>query len=184
LDERRAILNKPDDRSTGHFRILIVPLHKLQIIGDFMPVSDPKVRLIVDQAMGRGLRAANTCCGQTEIAFRDLQAQRRLPGKSLDLDLAAAEHYLFARWMVCTGTVSPNQMRTLVIGYDAKKLIDKWRSTPNKLQTTPNPVSPPDSDVVGWGLRGADDGSADHDRCNASVRAPMWRSLDDIFKPQ
>jgi hypothetical protein len=149
-----------------------------------MPVSDQKVRLLVDQAMGRALKEAGRCCGQVEVAFRDLQTQRRLPGKSLDLDLAAAEHYLFARWMVCTGTISTHQMRALVIGYDAKKLIDRLLDNPNKLQTTTNPVSPPNADVVAWGLQGVDDGIAEHDRCNKGVQAPLWRSVDEIFKPK
>src|SRR5258708_21608769 len=112
----------------------------------------------------------DACCGQVEVAFRDLQNERRVPGASLDLDLAAAEHYLFARFMVCRGVVSPLQMRTLIIAYDAKKWIDRARGNPNATATTPNPVSPSDTDVVLWGLRGVSEGSLDHDRCNASVR--------------
>jgi hypothetical protein len=148
-----------------------------------MPVNEQKVRNFIDDAMGKGMRAAGTCCAQVELAFRHLQSERRKPGKSLDLDLAAAEHYLCARWMVCKGTVSPNQMRAMVVGYDIKKILNKLSDDPNKLATTPNPVSPPDTDVVNWGLKGVVDGSAEHDRCNKSAEPPLWRPIDEIFKP-
>jgi hypothetical protein len=72
-------------------------------------------------------------------------------------------------------------MRALVIGYDAKKLIDKAKGDPNKEQTTANPVSAPDIDVIRWGLKGVTEGSADHDRCNKAVDPPFWRPIEDIL---
>lgn len=147
-----------------------------------MPVNDANVRILVARAMAN-FGNADACCGQVEVAFRNLQSARRVPGASLDLDLAAAEHYLFARFMVCTGTVSPAQMRALVIGYDAKKWIDRARGDPNATATTGNPVSPPNTDVVLWGLTGVSEGSRDHDRCNAGVRPPVWRQLEEVFGP-
>jgi hypothetical protein len=147
-----------------------------------MPVNDRHVRSLIAHAManpGNG----DACCGRVEVAFRDLQSARRVPGASLDLDLAAAEHYLFAFFMVCTGTVSPLQMRALVVGYDAKKWIDRARGKPNAIATTGNPVSPLNKDVVRWGLTGVSDGSREHDRCNASVHPPVWRKLEEAFGP-
>src|SRR5262249_26267549 len=125
----------------------------------------------------------DACCGQVEVAFRSLQSARRVPGASLDIDLAAAEHYLFARFMVCRGAVSAVQMRALVIGYDAKKWIDRARGDPNATATTSNPVSPPALEVVRWGLAGVNEGSSDHDRCNAGVDPPFWRKLEEVFGP-
>jgi hypothetical protein len=147
-----------------------------------MPVNDTNVQAIIDRALSNSGNS-DACCGRVGIGFRQLQTERRVPGASLDLDLAAAEHYLFARWMVCTGTVSAMQMRALVIGYDAKKWIDSARGDPNATATTGNPVSAPDLGVVQWGLRGASHGSTDQTRCNASADPPLWRPLEQVFGP-
>ena len=147
-----------------------------------MAVSDTKVSALISRYLSN-VGNADACCGKVEVAFRALQAARRLPGASLDLDLAAAEHYMFARFMLCTGTVSATQMRTLIVGYDAKKLIDRLRNNPNAAATTANPVSPPDADVIRWGLRGVVEGQTDHDRCNSTVKPPMWRPLEEVLGP-
>jgi hypothetical protein len=148
-----------------------------------MPTNDDRVSQFIAWANSSAAGSADACCGQTCAAFRILQAERRKPGKSLDLDLAAAEHYMFARCMVCTGTVSKTQMKALTIGYDLKKHLDRATGDPNKEATTSNPVSPPDWDVVEWGLAGANDGDDDHDRCNSGAHAPLWRPLEQVFGP-
>lgn len=148
-----------------------------------MSVNDATVQSLINAAMLNPGDPGDTCCGRVGNAFRDLQRQRRAPGGSLDLNLAAAEHYLFSRWMVCTGTVSAMQMRVLVVAYDAKKWIDRATGNPNATATTANPVSPPDSDVVRWGLRGVSDGNADKAQCNASADPPYWRPLEQVFGP-
>lgn len=147
-----------------------------------MPVNDAAVRLLIARELANPGNA-DACCGTVEVAFRNLQSLRRVPGASLDLDLAAAEHYMFARFMVCRGAVSVMQMKALVVGYDMKKWIDRARGNPNATATTANPVSPPDSGVVRWGLQGADEGSRDHDRCNPTVNPPIWRKLEEVFGP-
>lgn len=148
-----------------------------------MSTNDNRVSEFVNNAMAAGRANADACCGQIGAAFRALQAMRQQPGKSLDLDLAAAEHYMFTRFMVCTGTVSKTQMKALVVGYDVKKVLDRARGNPDAEQVTANPVSPPDWDVVLWGLSGADDGKDDHDRCNAGVSPPLWQPLEKVFGP-
>lgn len=148
-----------------------------------MPTSDQRVNGFIVAAMAAARGSADACCGQICAAFRVLQAERQQPGRSLDLDLAAAEHHLFARCMVCSGTVSAMQMKIMTIGYDAKKHLDRVIGDPNREQVTDNPVSPPDADVVRWGISGADEGSADRDRCNPGVSPPLWRSLEDVFGP-
>ena len=148
-----------------------------------MAFDNGKVQKYVDDALGRGLRGKG-CCGQIEMAFRDLQSRRRIPGNSLDMELAAAEHYMFSRWQVCSGFVSPTQMRALVTGYDAKKLMDRVTGEPNREQTTTNPVSPPSVDVVNWGLKGVNDGDADRARCNKAADPPLWTPIEKILGSQ
>jgi hypothetical protein len=147
-----------------------------------MPVNDGKIRTMIASALDN-IGNGDACCGKVEVGFRNLQAARRVRGASLDLELAAAEHYMFARFMVCTGTVSAMQMRALVIGYDIKKWIDRARGNPNAAATTGNPVSPPNKHVVRWGLKGVVDGQTDHDRCNKDASPPLWRSLEEVFGP-
>jgi hypothetical protein len=146
-----------------------------------MPTNDANVQRIITDAIGTASDDGDPCCGRLGNAFRALQAQRQQPGHSLDLDLAAAEHYMFARWMVCTGFVSPTQMRVLTSGYDLKKRLDRLLGSPNREQVTSNPVSPPDRDVVRWGHLGVDAEAVDHDVCNAGTKPPLWRSLEEIF---
>jgi hypothetical protein len=74
-------------------------------------------------------------------------------------------------------------MKAITYGYDVKKRLDAALGDPNAEQTTSNPVSAPDWDVVAWGISGADDGADDHDNCNSGTSAPFWRSLEDIFGP-
>jgi hypothetical protein len=147
-----------------------------------MPVNSVEVRRLVDEAIANAT-FDGSCCGRIERAFRDLQKRRQMPGGSLDLDLAAAEHHLFARWQVCTGHVSQEQMRGLVRGYDLKKRLDRLLGNPNAEAVTANPVSPPDDGVRDWGLRGVVEGEADRRRCNSGTRPPVWRSLDEVLGP-
>ena len=148
-----------------------------------MSTNDDRVSEFINSAMSAARASSDACCGQIGRAFRILQAMRQQPGKSLDLDLAAVEHYMFARFMVCAGQVSTKQMKALVIAYDVKKVLDRLGGNPNAEQVTSNPVSPPDWDVVLWGLSGADDGSDDHDRCNSGVSPPFWQPLEKVFGP-
>lgn len=145
-----------------------------------MPVDNQRVRQIIDQALARA-GGGGECCEQVRKAFRDLQAQRQIPGNSVDLNLTAAEHYMFARFMVCSGHVSSNQMRVLVVGYTAKKILDSATGDPNREAVTSNPVSAPDMGIVSWGLTGVSHGSADHDRCNRAVSPPFWRPVPEIL---
>ena len=78
-----------------------------------MAVDDAIVKGIISTALNNNGWKADQCCGTIGKAFRELQAHRQQPGNSLDLNYAAAEHYMFARWMVCTGRVSKTQMKIL-----------------------------------------------------------------------
>ena len=147
-----------------------------------MSVNDTEVRRITSEAINRApINPRDTCCGRVRNAFRNLQSRRQIPGASLDLELAAAEHYMFARLMVCSGHVSQTQMRMLVDGYHMKKMIDRLRGDPNAEAVTSNPVSPPDPGVHQWGRVGLIDGQADHDRCNSGVSPPIWRPIEEIL---
>ena len=146
-----------------------------------MSVDDDVVRQLINDALANYGWAQDKCCGTINDAFRSLQAYRQIPGNSLDLNHAAAEHYLFSRYMVCTGTVSKTQMKVLVAGYDAKKWLDSKTGDANKEAVTSNPVSPPSWNVMTWGLKGCDDGGADQKRCNPDADPPFWKAVEDVL---
>ena len=137
-----------------------------------MAVDDTEVRNIIAAALA-AQAGDTTCCGATWRAFRVLQARRREPGRSVDENLAAAEHYMFARAMVCSAAVSPTQMRLMVLGYDVSKMILQIVGADGAMRTTDNPTSRASPAQIAWGLLGVRAGSSDHDRCNASVTPPL-----------
>lgn len=144
-----------------------------------MAVQDAQVQKIINDAV---LRCAGEtgCCAAITAAFRYLQAQRRIPGGSVDENLAAAEHYMFARHVVCTGQVSTMQMTTMVVGYDtAKAIVRLFPPLERSMRTTENPTAPASAASIRWGLQGISDGQADHDRCNQSAVPPLFNG--DIY---
>src|SRR3954453_19294908 len=104
--------------------------------------DDNRVQRLIQQFLTNNGWQHDKCCGTIERAFRHIQKYRQTEGNSLDLDYAAAEHYLFARFMVCTGTVSQTQMKALSAGYDAKKLLDRARGSQTRRPSRATPSRP------------------------------------------
>jgi hypothetical protein len=146
-----------------------------------MAVNDARVRLIISHAIQHAGHSADTCCGSVRQAWRNLKAWRDVPPaggaspNSLDLDVAAAENYMFARACVCEGFVSATQMRTIAVGYFATKLVGV------KMPTSGNPQSKLDAGVLGWGSVGAQEGEANRQRCNPTISPPLWRPVNEIM---
>ncbi|HEV2416303.1 MAG TPA: hypothetical protein VGX94_00715 [Terriglobia bacterium] len=79
------------------------------------------------------------------------------PAAPLDVNLADAEHYMYARYLA-SSTGDPS-VKALVSGYEIKKLLDSARGTEQQMRTNPRfPVLPPSVEAVRWGLKGTDDG--------------------------
>src|SRR5882672_8524642 len=107
-----------------------------------MAVNDTRVQEIINDALVRFSGEAG-CCEAFTRAFRYLQSKRRIPGGSLDEDLAAAEHYMFARYAVCTALVSQSQMEAMAVGYNTVKgLVRLVPVLERKMRTTANPTAP------------------------------------------
>ena len=79
------------------------------------------------------------------------------PNAPLDVNLADAEHYLYARYL---GSVTGDpSVKALVAGYQLKKFVDSMLGTEQAMRTNANyPVLPPSMAAVESGLRGAEDG--------------------------
>lgn len=146
-----------------------------------MSVNNVRVRQIIDDAILRANSNGEACCGKIYQAWRNLKAWRDQPPKagtranSLDLEVAAAENYMFARACVCRGFVSRFQMNSMALGYYGTKVVGA------KMPTSGNPQSEPDLGVVGWGGIGSEEGEADRKRCNPNAEPPMWRPVNEIM---
>jgi hypothetical protein len=132
------------------------------------------VQQIINHALNTAgaLNSAGTCCGAVGAAWSPILVnQRRLPGASLIANLAAAAHYMLARYHVCAAKAAAWQMKIVIDGYDAKKrgLIADGDRDLKKIALTGNRPFPPDFAIRNWANKGADDGEVDRLRCNSKA---------------
>ena len=119
--------------------------------------------------------AADTCCGVIAYAWvKVLVPQRQVPGASLIANLAAAAHYMLARYHVCAAKARLGQMKLVVDGYDARKrtAIARGDRDLKSMGITANRPFPPDFAIRNWAYKGAEDGERDRLRCNANKSLP------------
>lgn len=122
-----------------------------------------------------GLPDAN-CCGKVGVAWSViLVGQRReKPGASLISNLAAAAHYMLARYHVCMAKAREWQMNWVTEGYDAQKraTIAGGDRELKSMALTANRPFPPDYAITEWAKKGSADGEADRKRCNSLADQP------------
>jgi len=147
-----------------------------------MSVNNTRVREIINDAIARAINTSgDACCGSIYQAWRNLKAWRDLPPapgvrpNSLDLEVAAAENYMFARASVCSAFVSRFQMNSMALVYYTSKRVGVG------MPTSSNPQSEPDLGVVGWGGIGSEEGEADRNRCNHGASPPWWRPVNEVM---
>ncbi len=146
-----------------------------------MSVNDTRVRKIINDAISKAGNNGDLCCGSIRQAWVNLKRWRDLPPapgaepNSLDLDVAAAENYMFARACVCEGFVNRFQMNSVALVYYTTKLMGV------DMATSGNPQSEPDVAVLGWGGIGSEEGEADRERCNPNADPPWWRPVSEIM---
>ena len=125
---------------------------------------------------GNPAYSSQPCCGEFAYAWvKVLVARRRVPGGSLISNLAAAAHYMLARYHVCSAKATVGQMKFVVEAYDAKKRLAIALGDPDlkSIALTGNRPFPPDFAIRAWADRGAGDGEKDRLRCNASQPPPI-----------
>ena len=127
----------------------------------------------LDRARGTGILDRITDARQGLITVREagLVAWN-------DLDIAAADHYLEARWMI--NLLSPAARNTVVAGilmYDSGKLANLTPAVGSQ------PVSPPSPLVTAWAFAGVTDGERDW-VLRLSVRGrPRLLAPTDPYRP-
>ena len=99
---------------------------------------------------------------QLEMAWSSLFMQRENEDPEGDnRELAAAEHYMYARWQVCTGKTWADVMRARAIGYDMAKLLGYIPLVFAIRKLAGHSWSRPSTDSIRWGLRGCNQGVQD-----------------------
>jgi hypothetical protein len=89
-----------------------------------------------------------------EAAFKELQRSR--DDYPYDVNLACAEHYMYARYSAGLGTGNPLFMFVQATGYQLAKEV------PGHVGDDPkNPRTPPDIEQWAWAMEGSFDGTAD-----------------------
>jgi len=123
-------------------------------------VADSTVQSMIAQSLAQQLaRPGETIVHRVSRSFRALQKRRR-EVEPLNINLAAAEHYMYARFLAGTsGDPSVKMAPTL---YGLKKRVYFALGIQDRMATTQNPVLPPDSAVESWGKKGASDGLVDY----------------------
>ncbi len=104
------------------------------------------------------LLSKNYSIGKVEHGWERLKACRDA-GKSLDLNLAAAEHYLYARYR--TSDDGDTNYRNLPRWYETVKRAATKVGLESELRSSGEPVSPPNKSVTGWGNKGVEQGLLD-----------------------
>lgn len=139
-----------------------------------MAVNEQTVRALIDHYQGRFM--LSPVLERNRLAFRAIKDFRNGAGDSADESLAAAEHYLFARYMVSNAVTSAAQMRVLVLGYDGVKAVAQTNSYTEMAMrhNKSRPTSRVSADSVAWGLQGVDDGAEDRAQHAPDQSAPMW----------
>ena len=146
-----------------------------------MSVDNTRVRNIINDAIAHATNTGDPCCGRIRQAWINLKTWRDQPpapgaqANSLDLDVAAAENYMFARACVCEGFVSRFQMNSIAIVYYTSKVAGV------DMPTSGNPQSEADAGVLGWGGIGSEEGESDCTRCNPKADPPWWRPVSEIM---
>lgn len=148
-------------------------------------LDDAGVQRIIDDALARaGIESAgdpdfnsDSCCGAVAYAWvKILVVKRRAhPDASLISNLAAAAHYMLARYHVCAAKATQLQMKAIVAAYDVKKRMVIVGGDPElrSMGLTSSRPFPPDFAIANWAGKGTEDGEADRLRCNSKASQPL-----------
>lgn len=112
-------------------------------------------------------------------AWQAMKARRRDGAHGTDVDLAAAEHYMYNRFL--TGITGDPLTHLYPTGYFLKKALFFALGKEKDMRTDPNhPVLPPSLSSVAWGNQGADDGMEDFKGMNPATGAKVGASLETV----
>jgi len=142
-------------------------------------VNEAMVIRHIENALLKEMSSGGTINEKVGKAFRALQSQRRSK-EWVDPDLAAAEHYLYARFLAgATGDPIVTQAPRF---YNLKKKIFFFLEIENLMTTSAYPCLPPTEESVAWGERGAMDGLNDFKFMNPATDFTIGGSVKPLAK--
>lgn len=140
-------------------------------------VNDQEVWRIIHQELL--ITPGQTVVEKVFNAWKALKARRRDGVHATDVNLAAAEHYMYIRFL--TGATGDPLTRAYPTGYFIKKVVFFALGKEKDMRTDPNnPVLPPSVASVAWGNQGAEDGMKDYKGLNPAAGVQVGASLDSI----
>ena len=130
-------------------------------IFDWLAFDDSKVQAYINKAMAETSNY-KPIDNQLSMAWSNLYMRREKDDPDgNDRELAAAEHYMYARWQVCTGKSSEWLMKAWTVGYDPFKLLGYVPAVLVVRKLAGHSWSRPSTDSIKWGRRGCDAGVRD-----------------------
>lgn len=120
-------------------------------------INDAQVNRIINEEIAKATGATTT--DKVYQAFRTLQRRRRTSREWNNLELAAAEHYMYARFLA--GRTGDPLVLSSPDLYDKKKQVFFALDIQDAMTTSPYPCLPPSPDMVRWGKTGANVGLSD-----------------------
>jgi hypothetical protein len=138
-------------------------------VGSF---NDQKVQAYIDRVMAANAQYLNN---QLNYAYMEIRHQRETEDpKDDNRELAAAEHYMYARWQVASGESSQKMMQICALGYDPVKILGYVPVVLAVRKVVGYTYSRPSTDSIRWGLKGCKDGEMDKHRITPD---PDWKPL-------
>jgi hypothetical protein len=136
-----------------------------------------------DTAWARGGTMAQQCCGVFRVAWSPILVDQRRAssGASLISNLAAAAHYMLARFHVCAARATQWQMEVVVDQYDVKKreaIMKGDLELKSMALDSGNRPFPPDFAITRWAYIGAAAGEKDRLNCNYIKDLPIFPEID------
>jgi hypothetical protein len=147
-------------------------------MGDvFGKVDDQEVWRIIGLELS--LVSGATPVEKSYNAWQRLISRRRDGAHGTDVNLAAAEHYMYIRFLA--GLTGDPVTRLAPTGYYLKKRLFFLMGKEKDMRTDERyPVLPPSLDSVAWGNQGAADGLDDYRGANPAAGIRVGKSLEAL----
>lgn len=134
-----------------------VPLDDQKVV-DWILISIDKENEV---GANESILSGNIALGKVEKGWARLKACRDA-GNSLDLHLAAAEHYMYARYL--SSDDGDTNYRKLPKWYETIKKMATEKGLEDYLKTSDQPLSQTDGRVTAWGNKGVEAGLLDYEK--------------------
>lgn len=140
-------------------------------------INEAEVKRIINNALLNA--TGDTIVEKSAIAFRALQKRRRT-AEWVNMELAAAEHYMYMRFLAgSTGDSITSYAPSL---YNLKKRIFFALDIQDLMRTTDYPCLPPSKESVAWGEKGVQDGLQDFKDLNPNKDLQLGAALSPLAK--